>query len=108
MAYRIMLVKSVKDNWASLYQYLTTTIDGVISPVEYATKEALDAKVEDMLNNGGYSKADFIIVNVIDYTVEATDYSDDGNAETSDTATEPATEDSSAITDQTGTSETNP
>ena len=77
MAYRIMVVKSEKENYASLYQYLTTTVDGVISPVEYATKEALDAKVEEMLNSGGYSKADFIIVNVIDYTVEAKDYSDD-------------------------------
>lgn len=75
--YRIMLVKSKKDNYASLYQYLTTTIDGVVSPAEFATKTALDEKVEEMLNTDGYAKSDFIIVQVIDYTVDATSYSDD-------------------------------
>jgi len=42
--YRIMLVKSRRDNYASLYQWLTTTteVDGVptISPVEFETEEA--------------------------------------------------------------------
>lgn len=75
--YRILLVKTKKDNYASLYQYLTTTVDGVVSPAEYATKEALDTKVEEMLNVDGYAKSDFIIVQVIDYTVDAKAYSDD-------------------------------
>ena len=79
--YRIMLAKSKKDNYASLYQYLTTTIDGVISPVEFATKEELNTKVEAMLNNEGYAKSDFIIVEAIDYTIDATDYSDDTTGE---------------------------
>lgn len=76
--YRIMLVKSRRDNYASLYQWLTTTteVDGVptISPVEFETEEALDEKVEAMLNDEGYSKADFIIVRYIDYKIEASDY----------------------------------
>ncbi len=75
--YRIMIVKSEKDKYASLYQYLTTTVDGVVSPAEFATKEALDAKVEEMLNTGGYAKKDFIVVQVIDYTIDAGSYSDD-------------------------------
>lgn len=76
--YRIMLVKTKKDDYASLYQYLTTTVDGVVSPAEFADKEALDAKVEEMLNTEGYAKADFIIVHVIDYTIDANSYSDEG------------------------------
>ena len=80
MAYRIMVVKSERSNYASLYQYLTTVVDDVIVPVEYETKEDLDAKVEEMLNDGGYSKSDFIIVNVVDYTIDAKDYTDDNNA----------------------------
>lgn len=75
--YRIMLVKTKKDDYASLYQYLTTTVDGVVSPAEFADKAALDAKVEEMLNTDGYSKADFIIVQAIDYTIEANSYSDE-------------------------------
>ena len=80
MAYRIMVVKSERSNYASLYQYLTTVVDDVIVPVEYETKEDLDAKVEEMLNDGGYSQSDFIIVNVVDYTIDAKDYTDDNNA----------------------------
>ncbi len=76
--YRIMLVKSKKDNYASLYQYLTTTVDNVVSPAEFATKAALDEKVEEMLNTDGYAKSDFIIVQVIDYTIDANSYSDEG------------------------------
>ena len=75
--YRIMLTRTKKEDYASLYQYMTTTVNGVTSPVEFETKEALDAQVDDMLNNGGYSKADFIIVWVVDYTIDAKDYSDD-------------------------------
>lgn len=76
--YRIMLVKSRRDNYASLYQWLTTTadVDGVptVSPVEFETEEALDEKVEAMLNDEGYAKTDFIVVRYIDYKIEASDY----------------------------------
>ena len=74
--YNIMLVKSKKDAGQSLYQFITTTIDGVTIPLDIASKEALDVKVEDMLNNG-YAKSDFIIVRVIDYELSAGPYSDD-------------------------------
>lgn len=72
--YRIMVVKTPKDNFDSLYQYMTTTIDGHTSPVELNTKAELDAKIEDMLNNEGYAKSDFIVVQVVDYKIDATDY----------------------------------
>lgn len=76
--YRIMLVKSRRDNYASLYQWLTTTtdVDGVptVSPAEFETEEALDEKVEAMLNDEGYAKTDFIVVRCIDYKIEASDY----------------------------------
>lgn len=75
--YRIMITKSKKSNYESLYQFMTTTTDGVTSPLEISTKEALDAKIESMLNDGGYSKSDFIVVEVVDYTIDATGYSDD-------------------------------
>ena len=75
--YRIMLAKSKRDKFETLYQFMTTTIDGVTMPLELDTKEALDAKVEKMLNVDGYSKADFIIVEVIDYSIDANAYSDD-------------------------------
>ncbi len=74
--YRIMLMKSKKDNYSSLYQFMTTTTEGVTKPLELEDNAALDAKVEDMLNNGGYAKSDFIIVQVVDYDVEASNYSD--------------------------------
>ena len=76
--YRIMLVKSRRDNYASLYQLLTTTtdVDGVhpVSPVEFETEEALYEKVEAMLNDEGYANTDFIVVRYIDYKIEASDY----------------------------------
>ena len=72
--YRIMIEKTHKDNFESLYQYMTTTIDGRTSPVELSTKAELDAKIEDMLNNEGYAKSDFIVVQVVDYKIDATDY----------------------------------
>lgn len=84
--YRIMIARNKAANYASLYQFLTTTTDGVISPVELADKQALDAKIEKMLNEDGYSKSDFIVVEVVDYTIDATGYSDD------DTETEPETD----------------
>lgn len=92
--YRIMIVQSKRKDYGSLYQYMTTTVDGVTSPLELATKADLDTKVQKMLNDDGYAKEDFIIVQVIDYTVDATDYTDDETA--SDTA------DSGAASDTTG------
>ena len=76
--YRIMLVKSKRDNYASLYQWLTeeVTIDEEteIRPIEFETEQELDEKVESMLNDEGYAKSDFIIVKFVDYTIDATDY----------------------------------
>ena len=76
--YRIMLVKSKRDNYASLYQWLTeeVTVDEEteIKPVEFETEQELDEKVESMLNDEGYAKSDFIIVKFVDYTIDATDY----------------------------------
>ena len=76
--YRIMLVKSKRDNYASLYQWLTeeVTVDEEteIRPVEYETEQELDQKVESMLNDEGYAKSDFIIVKFVDYTIDAIDY----------------------------------
>ena len=76
--YRIMLVKSKRDNYASLYQWLTeeVTVDeeAEIKPVEYETEQELDEKVESMLNDEGYAKSDFIVVKFVDYKIDATDY----------------------------------
>ena len=76
--YRIMLVKSKRDNYASLYQWLTeeVTVDEEteIRPVEYETEQELDEKVESMLNDEGYAKSDFIVVKFVDYKIDATDY----------------------------------
>ena len=46
-------------------------------PLELADKSELDAKVESMLNDEGYAKADFMVVQYIDYNIDAKDYSDD-------------------------------
>ena len=76
--YRIMLVKSKRDNYASLYQWLTEEVtvneETEIKPVEYETEQELDQKVESMLNDEGYAKSDFIIVKFVDYKIDATDY----------------------------------
>lgn len=76
--YRIMIVKSKRDNFASLYQWLTEEVtveeETEIRPVEFATEQELDEKVESMLNDEGYAKSDFIIVKYVDYTIDATDY----------------------------------
>jgi len=83
--YRIMLIASKRANYESLYKYLTTTIDGETSPAEFETKDALDKKVESMLNDEGYSKNDFIIVEELDYSIDAkiSDESEDsGTTET--------------------------
>lgn len=74
--YRIMLAKSKREDYQSLYQFMTTTVDGVTSPYEIETKEDLDKKVESMLNEDDYSKGDFIIVEVVDYSIDAKEYTD--------------------------------
>lgn len=69
--YRIMLVVSNKDQFGSLYKYLTITdTDGTVKPYETDSLAELDAKVESMLN-GEYKKNDFIIVKAFDYDVLA-------------------------------------
>ena len=89
--YRIMLVKSRKDGDQSLYQFLTSSMYGVTKAIDIETKEALDERVEYMLNNG-YAKSDFIIVRVIDFELNAGPYSDDSQEEES-TETDPTAED---------------
>lgn len=79
--YRIMLVKSSRDNYRSLYSWLTEDrVDGngitKLLPVEYETEEEVDEKIEDMLNNDGYAKSDFIVVKYIDYTIYTHDYTE--------------------------------
>ena len=93
--YRIMLVKSAKENYGSLYQYMTQTIGTVVTPVEYSTKTELNTAVESLLNDGGYAKSDFIVVQVVDYTIEATDYTDEDDDD----------EDTTTTTDTIGTSD---
>ena len=44
--YRIMVVKTKKDGYESLYQFLTTTVDGVTSPLELKNSDELDRQVE--------------------------------------------------------------
>lgn len=75
--YRIMIAQSKRKNYETLYQYLTTNVDGVIFPLELKSKEELDARIEKMLNEDGYAKDDFIVVQVVDYTIDATSYTDD-------------------------------
>ena len=93
--YRIMIAQSKRDNFASLYQYLTTNVDGEVSPLELQNKEELDARIEKMLNEDGYSKDDFIVVEVVDYTIDATSYTDE--------ATDDVLEDSSDNDAESGT-----
>ena len=82
--YRIMIVKSKKDDYASLYQYLTQTVNGVVSPMEFPDTTTLDAYVESMLNST-YSKSDFIIVQPVEYTIDAKDFtSANADAETTE------------------------
>ena len=101
--YRIMVVTSHRDKYESLYKYLTTTIDGETMPLELETKAKLDERVEKMLNDEGYSKKDFIVVNVIDYTIDAKDYSDDEATSTTEETT--TTDTTTDTTDDTGTTE---
>lgn len=79
--YRIMVAQSKRKNFETLYKYLTTSIDGIISPLELNSKDELDAKIEEMLNDEGYAKDDFIVVQIVDYTIDATAYTDDTTVE---------------------------
>ena len=89
--YRMIVCYYLWNNYESLYKYLTTTVDGVVTPVEIETKEQLDARIEKMLNEDGYAKKDFIVVQVVDYSIDATNYTDD----------EPAPDDSTTDTQET-------
>ena len=60
-----------------MYKYLTKNIYGTVVPVEITSKEELDTTVRKMLNEDGYAKDDFLIVKVVDYTIDATDYTDE-------------------------------
>ena len=94
--YRIMIAGSRRDNYKTLYQYLTTTKNGATVPIGIETDEELDIFVEDMLNKKGYAKDDFVVVNVVDYKLDATEYSEyDFNEHTDD----PEPEDKMHITD---------
>lgn len=69
--YRIMEVVTEKKNNNSLYRFMKTVDEKnneVI--VEIETKEELDTFVENLLN-GDYAKKDFIIVEVLDYDIDA-------------------------------------
>lgn len=69
--FRIMNVKEQGKDYSSTYQFKTHNVDGVIKPIEFETLEELDVYVEDLLNNKGYAKSDFIIVEVKDYTISS-------------------------------------
>ena len=68
--YRIMELKEPKTNYGSLYSFKTTEIDNEITPIEFETDAELDEYVEDLLNNKGVAKSDFIIVTIKDYDIE--------------------------------------
>ena len=73
--YRIMTVEAEKKNFASLYKWLVAVNDeGQVVPVEFEDEASLDAFVDEMLNEGGYAKKDFIIVKQVEYTIDAKDY----------------------------------
>lgn len=78
--YRIMIAQAKRDNYETLYKYLTTNVDGVIAPLEISSKDELDKRIEKMLNEDGYAKTYFIIVKVVDYTIDATSYTDSEDA----------------------------
>jgi len=76
--YRILIVRSKRDNRQSLFQFLTEKkSDGEFYPVEIEDDETMETTVAHMLNEDGYSKDDFIVVKVIDYTIDAVDFSQD-------------------------------
>ena len=55
--YRIMIAQAKRDNYETLYKYLTTNIDGEVIPLELGSKEALDKRVEKMLMKKGMLRA---------------------------------------------------
>ena len=70
--YRIMELKKYKDNYGSLYSFMTTNSPiGKAELIEIETDSELDEFVENLLNEKGYSKNDFIIVSVTDYEIDA-------------------------------------
>lgn len=72
--FRIMEVVTEKKNNNSLYKFMKT-VDEKNNEVilEIDTKEELDQKVEELLN-GEYAKKDFIIVEMLDYDIDAKIY----------------------------------
>ena len=68
--YKILLVRDKRKNYADLYQYMTI-VDSEGNTVPYSTNtiEELAEKVTHMLNNEGYGKSDFLVVQSIDYNV---------------------------------------
>lgn len=69
--YRIMEVVTEKSNNNSLYKFKKTVDEHNNEVVlEIADKADLDAYVEGMLN-GEYAKKDFIIVEILDYDIDA-------------------------------------
>lgn len=71
--FRIMKAVTKRDE-QTLYEFMTTTVDGVTKPVEINSRDELDKKVDKMLNEEGFSKQDFIVVQITDYIVDARDY----------------------------------
>lgn len=71
--FRIMKAVTKRDE-QTLYEFMTTTVDGVTKPVEITSRDELDKKVDKMLNEEGFSKQDFIVVQITDYIVDARDY----------------------------------
>jgi len=66
--YRIMVVAARKEENKSLYKYL---LDKNKEIYEATSIDEIDAKVEEMLNNEGYSKNDFIVINEVEFNVLA-------------------------------------
>jgi len=70
--YRILDLADKRDNYASLYKYMIKTNEAnQVLPVEFATDTELDTFVDDLLNNKGYAKSDFMIITIKDYGVSA-------------------------------------
>lgn len=72
--FNIMTVKEQGKDYTSTYAFKTHNVDGVVKPIEFDTLEELDTYVEDLLNNKGYAKSDFIIVEVKDYNISSNIY----------------------------------
>jgi hypothetical protein len=71
MAYKIMTVVEQKQNNGSTYTfYKKKDTDGYMRVFEAADKAELETEVESMLNEGGYSKKQFIIVEQLDYNLD--------------------------------------